>query len=198
MLAKKRVIFHSEADFQHALAWEFHLQSPECLIRLEFKPPYFDKRVYIDIWVIEKDVDFAIELKYKTRRLNVKEGEENFNLLTQGAQDIGRYDFLKDIQRLEEVVSYRNNIVVGYAIFLTNDNTYWKPPRDYQTIDASFRVHQDKILTGELNWGSGASQGTMRGREEALILNGAYKLNWKDYSQPSKDPYGKFKYLFHS
>ena len=34
-LSKLRPIFHSEADFQHALAWEVHRCFPEAAIRLE-------------------------------------------------------------------------------------------------------------------------------------------------------------------
>ena len=34
-LAKKRPVFHSEADFQHALAWELQLDDPTAGIRLE-------------------------------------------------------------------------------------------------------------------------------------------------------------------
>ena len=34
-LAAKRPIFHSEADFQHALAWEVQLAHPNAGIRLE-------------------------------------------------------------------------------------------------------------------------------------------------------------------
>ena len=36
-LRKRRPIFHSEADFQHALAWEIHLANPSHQVRLEFK-----------------------------------------------------------------------------------------------------------------------------------------------------------------
>ncbi len=163
-------------------------------MRLEFKPPYLDNRVYLDIWVADKDDILAIELKYKTRRLRIKVGNETFDLLNQSAQDTGRYDFLKDIQRLEQVILGQSNIV-SYAIFLTNDSAYWKLSRDSQTVDASFRIHQGRILTGELRWGSGASRGTMKAREEPIFIKGVYKLNWQDYSEPNEKPYGKFKYL---
>lgn len=133
---------------------------------------------------LSKDTIIAIELKYKTR-----------DLLDQSAQDVGRYDFLRDIQRLEQIVLDRDDIE-GYAIFLTNDSAYWSPPRNTQTVDASFRIHQGRILTGELGWGSGASKGTMHGREETIHIKGVYNLQWEDYSQPSRESsYGKFRYL---
>ena len=34
-LAGTRKVFHSEADFQHALAWQIHEAMPESRIRLE-------------------------------------------------------------------------------------------------------------------------------------------------------------------
>ncbi len=37
-LSAVRPIFHSEADFQHALAWTIQLQHPDATIRLEIRP----------------------------------------------------------------------------------------------------------------------------------------------------------------
>lgn len=193
-LASKRSIFHSEADFQHALAWEVHQQCQTCSTRLEFKPPHLTNRIYIDIWVTQKDAILAIELKYKTRGLHVEAGEETFDLLDQGAQVVGRYDFLKDIQRLEQIVSGQNDIT-GYAILLTNDSAYWSPPRNNRTVYDSFRINQGRTLTGWLGWGSSASGGTMHTREEAISIDGVYNLDWQDYSEPSRKSYGKFRYL---
>ena len=34
-LAEQRPVFHSEADFQHAFAWEIHQQLPMASVRLE-------------------------------------------------------------------------------------------------------------------------------------------------------------------
>jgi hypothetical protein len=194
MLSRSRPVFHSEADFQHAFAWEIQKQYLNCSIRLELKPPYLKERIYLDIWCVHEDAIIAIELKYKTRGLIVNVNEETFGLLDQSAQDVGRYDFIKDIQRLEQIVFDRSNIM-GYAIFLTNDSAYWTLPRSNQTVDASFRIHDDRILTGELSWAPGASEGTMRGREDRLHVKGTYNLNWKDYSEISQKSYGRFRYL---
>lgn len=193
-LAIKRPIFHSEADFQHSLAWEIHQQWTTCSMRLEFKPPHLENRFYLDIWVAQKDMILAIELKYKTRKLHAKVQNESFELLDQSAQDVSRYDFLKDIQRLEQIVSGRKDII-GYAILLTNDSSYWNPPINDRSIDSNFRIHQGRNLTGALRWGTRASIGTVRGREEEIHIKGEYKLDWRDYSNPSKESYGKFRYL---
>ena len=65
-----------------------------------------------------------------------------------------------------------------------------------ETIDAEFRIHEGRILNGELAWGTEAGAGTMRKREKPIKLTGTYKLSWKDYSQVSSTSYGKFRYLF--
>tara|TARA_B100000953_G_C17759589_1_gene338497 strand:- start:4 stop:564 length:561 start_codon:yes stop_codon:yes gene_type:complete len=182
-----------EADFQFALAWEIQKKFPDWSIRFEKKPPNLKDRIFVDLW-IEGDETCAIELKYKTRRFDIDVKGESFNLLNQGAQDLGRYDFLKDVERLENIVSAHDN-VKGYAIILTNDSSYWKSTAT-ETIDTKFRIHDGRVLNGELAWRPEASSGTMRGREKPIKLTGTYKLNWKDYSQVSGTSYGKFRYLF--
>ena len=116
-LASERPVFHSEAEFQHALAWRIHQTHPGAQIRPEYKP-FPEERVYIDIWVAGTE-RAAIELKYFTRRFNVDVNGECFVLKDQSAQDIGRYDALKDVQRLERVVSAIPGCV-GHAIVLAS------------------------------------------------------------------------------
>ena len=193
-LAINRHIFHSEADFQHALAWEIHKQWPGCSMRLEYKPPYIDTRLYLDLWASNGDEILAIELKYKTRELKTKNGEEIFDLLDQGAQDLGRYDFLKDIQRLEEIVEGNQNIT-GYGILLTNDHLYWNRPGRNRTVDTDFRIHDDREIKGELTWTEKASEGTKNGRKDMITLKNSYSMEWKDYFKPSNEKNGKFRYL---
>ena len=185
-LSLSRPVFHSEADFQHALAWEIHKRVQNCEIRLEYKPPYIMKRFYVDIWCSQEDVITAIELKYKTEKLYVKVKEETFDLLKHSAQNIGRYEFLEDIQRLEEIVLSRRGIE-GYAIFLTNASYYWSYPKNSHTIDADFRIHQSRVLAGELKWRDG--------KRETIHIKNIYDLNWQDYSEPSLESHGKFRYL---
>jgi len=150
--------------------------------------------MYLDIWATAGTTTLAIELKYKTRRLRAKVGDEYFDRLDQSAQDIGRCDFWQDVQRVEQIVAGRSHIV-GYVIFLTNDSAYWKAPASGQTIDAAFRMHGGRKVTGELRWGAGASEGTMRRREEPIRLKGTYSLVWEDYSSLGGRTYDKFRYL---
>ncbi|MEM2111510.1 MAG: hypothetical protein QXX08_06495 [Candidatus Bathyarchaeia archaeon] len=193
-LAKQRPVFHSEADFQHAFAWEIHQGLPAALIRLELPVQVKQQFFYIDIWVAYQDTVLAIELKYKTRGLSVHVGSERYRLKDQSAHDIGRYDFVKDIQRLEQVATAYQS-VIGYAILLTNDSAYWTTPANQNTVDASFMLHNGRVLEGVLSWGSNASEGTMKNREQPLELQGKYHLQWSDYSRPSSERYGEFRSL---
>lgn len=195
VLAEKRAIFHSEADFQHALAWEIHKKLPKASVRLELPVPAENKTYHIDVWIKNPGEFLAVELKYKTRRLSVKIGDEQFSLKNQSAQDTGRYDFIYDIQRLEHVAQERENFT-GYAILLTNDSSYWKEPASKNTVDADFRINEGKAaLAGSLNWTANASDGTKKNREQILALGNSYPIKWEYFSQPSPESYGLFRYL---
>jgi hypothetical protein len=193
-LAKHRPIFHSEADFQHAFAWEIHKRLPDSAIRLEL--PFEDqgRPLHLDVWVSDHDANLAIELKYKTRGVGTVVQGEHYALRDQSAQDLGRYDFIKDIVRLEKILIDHPG-AVGYAILLTNDSAYWSSRIGPNTIYEAFRIEEGATLQGTLSWGKGASQGTMRDREAPLALKGKYKAHWQDYSQLTGKKYAKFRFV---
>jgi len=188
VLAGQRPVFHSEADFQHVLAWEVHRCLPRASVRLE-RPVKFsagDKPLHVDVWVEQDGEALAIELKYKTRGLQTSERGERFVLQNHGAQDLGRYDFIKDVWRTETVVANHAH-ATGYAVLLTNDPLYWTRSHNGRTVDAAFRLHEGRDLYGALGWGSRASAGTKRGREQPLRLVGSYPLQWQDYSEATAE-----------
>ena len=192
-LAESRKVFHSEADFQHALAWHIHQTMPKSQVRLEFPMPVEHRKMYVDIWLpAEKN---AIELKYVTRKSELEDNKETFALLNQGAQDQRRYDFLQDIHRLELMRSTPELCEAGYAVLLTNDPSYWNPPRSRDTVDSDFRIHKGQVISGELAWSAKASPGTVKGRESQISITGSYRLHWQDYSDFSEQRLGKFRYL---
>lgn len=190
-LSKERLIFHSEADFQHALAWKIHEKHNDLNIRLEKK--LNSQGIYLDIFAFNDTYKIAIELKYKTIKVDKSFENEEFNLKNQSAQDQGRYDFIKDISRLEKAKKHCN--YMGFAIFLTNDPLYWKNPmREIDTLDKEFRIHEGKTIKGTLDWKEGASKGTMSKREDAIELENEYNLNWADYLNLN-GLNGKFRFL---
>ena len=190
LLSTSRPLFHSEADFQHALAWEIQRQLPEAKVRLEFPVRAQARSIHLDILVVLNGRTLVIELKYATSKLTTVVDGEEFSLKERNARDLCRYDFIKDIKRLEQVVESRANCI-GYAILLTNDGAYWRSPKNHQTVDVDFQLHQGRILHGELKWKTNAGQGTIKGRETSLALRGTYALNWIDYSQSTMP----FKYV---
>ena len=192
-LAESRKVFHSEADFQHALAWHIHQTMPKSQIRLEFPMPVEHQKMHVDIWLpVEK---IAIELKYVTRSLELEQNGESFALRNHGAQVQRRYDFLLDIQRLELMRSMPELCEAGHAVLLTNDSSYWNLPRSRDTVDSDFRLHEGRVISGELAWAAHVSPGTVKGRELPIRIGGSYHLHWQDYSDFPGKPLGNFRYL---
>ena len=193
-LSSIRQIFHSEADFQHALAWRIHEAMPDCRVRLEYPLANEDKRIYLDIWLPDKGI--AIELKYHTKRLELDWDGEPFALREQSAHDILRYDFLKDLQRLERLVAEWNACKAGFAVLLTNNPLLWDKERSRQgNVDSAFHLYDGRRIAGELAWSNRARAGTTKNRELPINLKGLYNLLWQDYSTLPSSRCGDFRYL---
>jgi hypothetical protein len=60
-LAVHRPVFHSERDFQHALAWQIQLAQPQAQVRLETRPR---RGVHLDLLIALDGIRTAIEVKY--------------------------------------------------------------------------------------------------------------------------------------
>jgi hypothetical protein len=183
-LASERPVFHSEADFQHALAWVAQRVMPAARVRLEYKP-FPAQAIYIDVWLASEAGMVAVELKYLTAKLELDWEGERYTLKSQAAQDLLRYDFPKDVQRIERVVSEIPG-ATGYAVCLTNDASLWSEALRRDTVDALFRLHEGGSLTGTLSWAAHTGKGTMAKRAAPVTLRGSYSLQWRAYSQPSK------------
>jgi hypothetical protein len=192
-LSHERPLFHSEADFQHALAWRIQLARPDAHIRLEYRPAVAG-RPHLDIWATATDENLAVEVKYKTRAISCEVGGETYVLNSHSAQDQGRYDFWKDVVRLERIGRELPR-TTGIALLLTNDSALWKISTKADSVDGAFRLDEGRSLTGGLQWGPTASAGTKRGREAVLEIAGTYGVGWRDYSQVRSPRYGQFKYL---
>lgn len=197
-LKKEKKVFYSEAHFQLELAWVIKsLYENDYKIYLEYTPPDMDlrdendkkkkKKIHIDIWLKNKKNDkiIPIELKYKTKACKlVDQDGETFELTNHAAKDIGCYLYLKDIQRIELIKSIKKSeFEKGYAIMLTNDLSYTKQPRKRDFVYSAFSIDQGNVKTGILQWGDAASDGTKKGIEDAIRLDGKYLMNWREYSE---------------
>lgn len=192
-LAERRPIFRVERDFQNSLSEYIAESTPDREFSLEF-PPFRNEMKRLDIWLPKSQT--LIELKYKTQKLHIRNNGKIFDLKEQSADDQARYDFLKDIQRLERAVE-EGVAKCGYAIMLTNESLYWRPsPTRMRTNFDEFRIHEGKNVTGRMVWGPNAGPGTItRDREAPISLKGSYTMNWRDYSQLEAERNNRFRYL---
>lgn len=193
-LSCMRPVFHSEADFQHALAWALHKEFPNADLRLEVPIVSAMGTLHVDLLMRHEGHTCVLELKYKTRALQTEIDGERFSLLNHAAQPLGRYDVLKDVQRLETIAGL-GSAYSGVAVLLTNDSAYWQLPRSEQDISAEFSLGDGRSVSGVLKWSGRASTGTVRGREDPIALTGSYSLAWKEYSVVESRYYSVFRYL---
>ena len=193
-LAMTRSVFHFEADLQHALAWHLHEHDPSTNVRLEYRTSMNGSDGYIDILLRSSKSSTGIELKYKTNETTITQNGETFSLRKQGAHDQARYDFIKDISRLESFVK-QNDGDCGYAVFITNDVGYWNPPRRPDTVDRDFRMHDGRVLSGVLSWQGDFKDGTVAGRTAPIELKHEYTLQWNDFADIPDVKRGLFKSL---
>ena len=180
-LCEKRSVFHSEADFQFAFAWEIQRLYPQADIRLEY-PSIKEPKKYKDLIVKHKGYVYPIELKYKTKKLSISIGEEQYFLKDHGAQDLGAYDCIKDICRIESLANHLSGFRNGFVIWLTNDPFYWRLPSRPDVGYAEFSIHNGSKKSGLMRWGSNLGAGTIRGRESDLLLRSEYEVTWNGYS----------------
>lgn len=197
-LSLKRKIFNSEADFQFALAWEIQTVYPEAKIRLEYSPSCISPAIHVDIMVIIDDFWYPIELKYKTISCTKNCDDEIFKLKNHGAQDLGRYDYLKDVQRIEKLKETLPNFKRGYAVLLTNDSAYWSNSERIDMVYNEFKLSENMIKTGKMIWASHAGKGTTKGRENPIELKDKYIVKWQKYSELDETRSGFLKYLIMS
>ena len=199
-LQGKRQIFCSEADFQLEMAWVIKEMYHNAEVRLEYVPT-FDDKMHIDIIVFISNEWIPIELKYKTKKSKKEKmtdqiTQEGFNLKNQGAKNIGCYLYLKDIERIERIKeAVKNNFKEGYAVFLTNDETYRNRPRKINCDYKDFSLEDERIIErGEpLKWASAKKN---KGIEDPIILKGIYKMEWNEFSKVDKERSdGTFYYL---
>ena len=186
-------MFHSEADFQHALAWAIRERHPGMKVRLEYAVTLDGKRAHVDIRLDDADAPKVIELKYWTRELDLVVDAEEYRLREHGRQPLARYDLWRDVARIERLI---DDMLVGggYIVALTNVQGYWNAGRP-ETIDEGLRIHEGHVVRGSLSLSPRASPGTTKGRDKPIELSGSYVTHWRDYSRPVEGSGGKFRYL---
>ncbi len=191
-LSQSRPIFHSREDLRRTLAAHIRKVLPDPQVQLKFPISLLEKNHYFDIWLETEKL--VIELIYTTRGLNVDWGNERFLLREHGGQPPRRYEFLRRVQSVEQAIS-DGPAKMGCAILLTNNPNYWDPPSKQGVIDAAFRIHEGRNVTGELAWSEHTGAGTKENKEEPIDIIGSYDLHWRDYSRLGENNNQQFRYL---
>ena len=195
--ATGKKLFPCEAQFQFELALEIKKRFPNYNVHLEFpseKAFSNGRHSYYDLVVQDGNEYYVIELKYKTKKASILYKGINIDLKNQAAQDLGRFDYLQDIVRIENW-GYNNpgkKFVGGCEILLTNDPVYW----NYNGAGCNYQAFslQDKttIVAGQKKWAPNTPvTSTGKNRSGGLTINNNYKIVWKDYCQG-------FRYLMES
>ncbi|WP_405583303.1 hypothetical protein [Streptomyces sp. NBC_01190] len=189
-LRQDRPVFHSEADLQHSFArvlWEL---APKIQSRLEVRQNALDAtgREYLDLLCIGPSTRTAIEFKYFTAEWTGTLGRppEEYALKSHAADDLARLGFVSDIARLERFGNRPDQN--GLALLITNAVGLWMPPKQDDTRDRDFRLHEGRTLTGQLLWSGGDYPRNTR------TLRGSYSLNWQPYYL-NDGLRGEFRYL---
>lgn len=186
-LSVSHPVFISELEFQRALMKAVEQYLPGAYL----EAPRRFERIRMDIGLDVRGMSTVIELKYKTRKLEALHGERNFFLKNNSIQYQARYDFVKDITRVERYVKHARDRV-GWAILLTNDYLLWESWSSGASEE--FRLADGLSLSGLHRWKDGFAAGLNHPRDAALDVQGNYKLAWSDYSDlPGR--WGKFRYL---
>ena len=190
-LATKRPYFYSEADFQHALALE--LAAAGLKVYLEYPVSGIipgRREVHIDIIVIDGTGIYPIELKYKTKKLRVKDITGSYiDLKNHSAQDINTYLFWKDVQRVESLASTQVTpnfkFKKGFVVFLTNDAAYYTPGSALNTIYTPFALCNSQAVQN-IHWQhpvSGINYTAGKVTYPAFSLQQPYTPQWQSYNK---------------
>ncbi len=195
LLAEERPLFHSEADFQHSLAWKIREQYPNYKIRLERPEQVGNQRQHVDIEVINQGTAY-IELKYKKHPLQETVSGESYDLRGHSAPDLARCGFWEDINKLERIVDAKPSST-AYVVMLTNDSSLWRESSASKpTNDEQFRIFQGREVSNEsLNWPERASRGTRQNHKSSIKIVGTYKCDWRDYHPGFGGRAQQFRYL---
>ena len=204
-LDKNSNLFFNERDFQVNLSSFLKEQHYYDYVFLEYSlPASFIKNneenedeeveekigdeanVRIDIVVEKSDQFCTIELKYKTKLVG-KEGDaiKRFGkkikvelLKNQAAQNINRYSFWKDVYRIEKIKrSFHPNVIAGFSIFVTNDESYKNTPKGAST---PFTMEAGVQHSKELDWKGEVAKST-KDKHPKIELEKEYTIEkWDD------------------
>ncbi|WP_280470570.1 hypothetical protein [Nocardia farcinica] len=178
-LARHRPLFHSERDFQLALA--LVLADDVAQLRLEkalsvSEPVGGRRRLAVDVLGKLNGNRIALELKYPKKRLRAEVEGEVFDLRDSGAPDLDAAAIWRDVQRIERLI-LDGAIEAGASITLTN-YPFWSE----RTTTARSQAYEFRLWDGR-NVGPGTLQWKLKGGRvgERLTFESGYRCSWRRF-----------------
>lgn len=183
-------LLFNERDFQIHLAVWLKSNGKYCDVDVEYYVPrkelvgyVWDSELKLDIVVKKYDEYLPIELKYKTKSVKkhlTRFGEnienEVYVLKNQGAQDLGMYDFWKDVRRIEIVRNRFAAVKGGLAVFITNDDYYLKSTKP-TTNHYNFIMTEGEHATNK-HWVNEKSACAKKKSYKSFDLERKYNIRW--------------------
>lgn len=142
----------------------------------------WDSELRIDILLLKKGDYLPIELKYKTKKVQKK--IERFGetipgvevIKNQGAQDLGMYNFWKDVRRVELVKSRFKRVKNGLVVFVTNDEYYLNARK--KASNNVFFSTEDGLHDKDKFWQN--SQSKIFKTHPGFQLDKKYDIKWQN------------------
>lgn len=189
-LESNNELLFNERDFQiHLATWLRGSANNYDDVDVEYYVPrqeldnyVWNSELRLDI-VVKKDGEYCpVELKYKTKkekrqisRFDEDLTEDVVVMKNQGAQDLGMYDFWKDVRRVELVRNRFRNVKGGLAVFVTNDPLYTKASKPTSN-NYLFNMDGGKAHSRQKHWANPES--TCAKTHPNFEVEKQYSIEW--------------------
>lgn len=191
-LESNEELLFNERDFQmHLATWLRNSANCYDDVDVEYYVPcqeldnyVWDSELRLDI-VVKKGSEYCpVELKYKTKKVERKISRFDEELAgnvvvmkNQGAQDLGMYDFWKDVRRVELVRNRFERVKGGLAVFVTNDGFYTKGSKE-SSNNYLFSMSAGKAHSKQKYWAKPES--TCAKTHPNFDVEKEYTIDWYD------------------
>jgi hypothetical protein len=191
-LESNQELLFNERDFQmHLATWLRNSDNRYDDVDVEYYVPWqvldgyvWESELRLDI-VVKKDGEYCpVELKYKTKKVErqiTRFGEALHDkvivMKNQGAQDLGMYDFWKDVRRVELVRNRFERVKGGLAVFVTNDHLYTKGSKPTSN-NYLFGMAGEAARSTKKHWANPES--TCAKSHPNFEVEQAYDVEWHD------------------
>ncbi|MDE6333638.1 MAG: hypothetical protein K2L77_03215 [Muribaculaceae bacterium] len=189
-IARQDELMFNEIDFQIQLAIYLRGSGRYDDVDVEYSMPRtliddydWKSNLRIDIVVSRSGEYCPVELKYPTKGVTreIKRFGKFFPdtevMKNHGAQDLVRYNYWKDVRRIELLRRIFDSVHGGLAVLLTNDMYYTRPVRATSAA-APFSTHEGRCAGGgTMDWNGNPA---VRPSHPSFTLDGVYAIRWTD------------------